>query len=192
MGASDRLASPSFSLYHLRKGSKRRKGQNKFIDPESLRRCCIRPSCAKMGKELLASTSGKMNPSGAGRHGSRSLRDPKQRSFESETVNRLSNLKTKAVCTGFTRQILRIKNVYSADELPSGEGLAEDSPLSFVHITSPLVPGNVMAMRADGAHCLVSAVLPLVSKGMPAKMEVLKKASFLKTQIWSFDFEKGC
>jgi len=41
------------------------------------------------------------------------------------------------------------------------------------------------------AHCLVSAVLPLVSKGMPANMEVLKKASFLMTQIWRFDLEKG-
>ena len=42
-----------------------------------------------------------------------------------------------------------------------------------------------------GAHCLVSAVLPLLSKGMPAKVEVLI-ASFLMTQIWKSDLEKGC
>lgn len=43
-----------------------------------------------------------------------------------------------------------------------------------------------------GAHCLVLTVLPLVSKGMPAKMEALKNTSVLTTQIWRFDLEKDC
>ena len=66
-------------------------------------------------KKPLAGTSAKMNPAGTQWHGLQSLKAPKRRAFEGETVNRLCNLKTTAVCTGFTRQILRIKHVYGED-----------------------------------------------------------------------------
>lgn len=69
-------------------------------------------------KKALAGTSGKRNPAGTrgqGGNGFPSLKAPNSKSFEGETVNRLSNLKTTAVCAGFTRQILRIKHVYGED-----------------------------------------------------------------------------
>lgn len=59
------------------------------------------------------------------------------------------------------------------DQLSSGEGLAENLPLSSAQITRPLAPGNAVATRAGRAHCPVPAVLPLLSNGKPGKAEVL-------------------
>lgn len=124
MGTFDGLASPSLGLENLRKRNREKglKKMRKRAEEVHLMQKRLQPVLTpspgvqrNRKKKPLAGTSGKTNAAGTRRHGLQQLKTPNCRSFEGETVNRLCNLKTTAVCTGFTRQILRIKHVYGED-----------------------------------------------------------------------------